>query len=299
MPWELIDSKVQEMTKSLIREFSEMEPAPADRILSERRLQVYERLVRSMQFRPCVWAKVVCEETDTTYRVNGKHTAVLFSRLFDEFPDQQVVVEFYKCQTLEDVGRLYGTFDSSIVSRSSSDINKAFAATIQELANVPRKILDRCATGISIGLSGCSFHAGTSGIGTPPERAERLLEFPDFVLWVESMISDPTKFGHLCRVGVVAAMFSTYQKCKKDASIFWAAVREENGDKPNDPDRQLARWLLTTSVRSSSEGNIPKSRRADAREMYVRCIHCWNAWRRGEDLKIIKYHATLKPPALV
>jgi hypothetical protein len=295
MAWKLLTSKTVKISRKLACEYAEMEPAPHDRVLSERRMQVYEKLARSGQFRPCVWAKVDCDETKGTYRVNGKHTANLYARACDDLPENMATIEHYECSSLEDVGRLYGTFDSGMQTRSSSDINRAFAATIPELAALPRKIIDCSASGIALYKCG-----GTQNIAnkfTPPERAEFLIEYPEFVLWTHRIIGDTSKFRHILRMGVFGGMFGCWSKAKGDAESFWTAVCEESGEKPTCPDRQLARWLLLTSVKSNSVGDIPNKRRADSREMYVRCTVCWNAWRRGEDLKIIKYHAAAKAPS--
>lgn len=295
MTWSLVSAKAHKITVKLATEFMEMTAVPRERLLRERRMQVYERLIRNQQWRPCIWASVHCKETGETYRVNGQHTSRLFSVLAGEFTDLTVIIESYEADTLEDVGRLYGTFDSSQNSRTASDIFRAFASTIPELADLPRKIIDSCASGISVCRSGGNPNGVDFGI--PQERAENLLDHPEFVQWVAEIITDTNKYRHLCRVGVVAGMFGSYLKAKKDATEFWLAVRDETGARPTCPDRQLARFLILTSVRSMTEGKVPQSRKADTREFFVRVTHCWNAWRRSEELKLIKYHAHSKPPA--
>ena len=51
MSWKLIDRpKTLKVTKTLAKQFCEMEPAPHDRPLSERRLQVYQKLMNQGQF---------------------------------------------------------------------------------------------------------------------------------------------------------------------------------------------------------------------------------------------------------
>jgi len=156
MGWQLVTAKTQKITMPLAKSFADMEPAPGDRRLSENRLRVYERILRQGNWRPCVWSKATCEETGGVYRVNGKHTSVLFSRLAEEFPDCVVTVETYQCPTLEDVGRLYGTFDASITARTTRDINRAFSSTVAELADIPDRVIDICVTGIAVVTGGAS-----------------------------------------------------------------------------------------------------------------------------------------------
>lgn len=292
--WELVNAKTQKITAKLATEFSEMDAAPGDRRLSERRLQVYEKMVRSNNWRPCVWSRATCKETGGVYRVNGKHTSILFSTLAKEFPDCVVTVEDYRCDSLEDVGRLYGTFDASLTVRTSRDVNRAFAATVPELAKIPDRIVDICVTGIclhEVGGTPREMHKRP-----PQERSEVMLEHPEFVVWVSSLFVSGGRLKHLLRSGVAGAMYATYAKCKRDADVFWAAVRDETGESPKCPDRLLARWLLTVAVNDGSGGHLPKSKKADIREMYVRCLHAWNAFRRGAELQQIKYHAETKVP---
>ena len=71
--------RTAKVTRSLVKEFVEMDPAPNDRPLSEKRLQVYRRILADHQFRPCVWASVFCKDTNCDYRVNGKHTSLMLS----------------------------------------------------------------------------------------------------------------------------------------------------------------------------------------------------------------------------
>jgi hypothetical protein len=77
---------------------------------------------------------------------------------------------------------------------------------------------------------------------------------------------------------VVAAMFSTYTRDQMAAGTFWTAIRDETGVHPGTPDRKLARYLMTTVL---DAGDTRKTK-VDQREMMVKCLHAWNAWRRGE-----------------
>lgn len=109
MSWKLISRpKTQKVTKALAKQFAEMDAAPHDRPLSERRLQVYTRLLNEGQFRPVAWTLATCRETGGTYRINGKHTSVMLSNL-EDIPEFYVTIEEYSCDTLEDVARLYAT----------------------------------------------------------------------------------------------------------------------------------------------------------------------------------------------
>lgn len=265
--WTLTNKpKTSQVTKSLAKEYAEMDPAPHDRALSERRLQVYQ--------------------------VNGKHTSIMLSGL-DKMPEFYVTTEEYECETLEDVARLYATFDSKMMSRTTGDINKSFAATVPALRDLP-------GTTVNISVPGMSFHTwGPSGWGShqPAERAELLLEHSDFVLWVAEILNVGTSNGrgdnegrrscvHLRRMPVVAAMFGSWQKAKRESTEFWTAVRDETGTSPKMPDRRLARFLTQYSM-TRAGGYAGKVKVAGDREFYVKCIKFWNNWRSGEDTEVL------------
>jgi hypothetical protein len=292
MGWKLISApKTTKATKALAIEFAEMEPAPQDRPLSERRLQVYERLLRAGEFRPVAWASAECRETHETYRVNGKHTSVLLSRQ-EPVPELYIIVERYACDTLEDVAKLYSTYDSKLSSRTTADINRAFAAAVPELAGVAQSNLNLCASAISY----CDLQEKTYRL-QPQERAENLLEHHEFVLWIQDLFGTRrgnSKYNHLARMAVYAAMFGCYRRDKDAATKFWTAVRDETGTAPDTPDRKVGRYLLGVRTGRDATGRtIGHSYRSTVndRQVFCKCIHGWNAWRKNEST-VLKYTET-------
>lgn len=305
MGWRLIDRpKTQRATKKLAKIYAEMEPAPNDRPLSERRLQVYQKLLAEGQFRPVTWASALCEETGDLYRVNGKHTSIMLSGL-EEMPEFFITIEEYECDTLEDVAKLYATFDSAMQSRTARDIYMSFAATVSELKNVPIKAIQSAVTGIAMHKMGLEAYSRAQ----PVERAEHLLDHPEFVIWLAELMQGGHSYSetgsrskqrcaHLLRQPVVAAMFATWSKAKQQASEFWSTVRDETGVSPTTPDRKLARFLVTTSMTRGGSGTYRgKLKAAGTREIYVKCLHAWNAWRKGESTNL-NYYAEAKIPSI-
>jgi hypothetical protein len=282
------------VTRALAIEFAEMESPPHDRPLSERRLMVYRRALANGGFRPVSWATCWCDETGQTYRVNGKHTSTMLSGL-DEIPEFYAVIESYTAESLEDVAKLYGTFDSRSQVRTASDINRTFAASVPELATIqPRTI--------NVIVSGISYHRWQDQYGSVPtaERAELLLDHVDFALWVHGLIGNShTKDARsLARVPVVGAMLSTWSKSRKDSTAFWESVRDETGESPSLPDRKLAKWLSTVNVNNGVGAAAANSRKSQPREFYVKCIHAWNAWRKDQSSDL-KYYAQAKVPVAI
>jgi hypothetical protein len=283
--------KVERLTKRLAKYYAEMEPAPNDRPLSRKRIEMLRKEVNEERFRTCEWAEATCGETAKLYRINGKHTSTLFNEMNGEFPTEpiHVICQRYECDTLADVASLYSTFDSKISSRSQQDINRIFAAAHPDLKDIPARIISRCVTGMSYAVWGLKGDSGVS----QEKRAQLLIEHPNFVLWFVSVLTADAQF--LNRGPVVAAMFQTYQKAQRDSNEFW--VRDGSGARPTAPDRKLQKYLLQTSV-GVGAGCRSEKERDDSRAMYCRCVHAWNAWRRG-DTTDLKYYAKSKLPAAV
>lgn len=304
MGWKLIDRpKTVLVTKKLAKQFAEMEPAPHDRPLSERRLAVYANLLNQNKFRPVTWASAICEETGDVYRVNGKHTSILMAGL-EKTPEFYVTLEEYECPTLEDVAQLYATFDSAMQSRTARDIYLSFAGTVTELKDVSAKYIHVAVAGISYAKMGADMY----GASQPAERAEMLLEYPQFVLWMAEIFAGAAsnkemgittksklKCAHMIRQPVVAAMFASWEKAKGDATKFWMAVRDESGPTNTSPDRKLSRFLLTIGM--SERANRSRAKVVGMREIYVKCLHAWNAWRKGETTNL-NYYALAKIPTV-
>lgn len=299
MPWKR--SEVPETvlaSRALVDEFYTMDKVPYERKLSERRIDVYTRILNNREFRPVTWASVACRETGNTYRVNGQHTATMLHRIDGKLPELFVTVERYVADTLHDVGSLYNTFDSGAASRTTGDINMAFAATVPELSGIQSRF-------INLVVSAASFHQWSEQeLRKVPqaERAELILENISFAKWLADIIPGGKGRKHvanriLCRAPVINAMMITYRSKPRIATDFWEAVRDETEDQGT-PTRLLARYLLTSVLsggRSGGKTGAGADKIASSREMYAKSIHAWNAWRAGEPTTL-RYVATAPVP---
>lgn len=299
MGYELVGTpRTEKVTQGLAIKFRDMDPVPHDRPLNPKRIEAYRKMLIAGLFRPVQWATVHCNQTQATYRVNGKHTSSLFAE-FDAFPQPvHATIEHYHCDDLDDVARLYATFDSRSQVRTTNDINRAFAAVDPELSELPSKIVNMCVTAIAYSVYGDNYASKPAA-----ERAECLLENENklFIGWVHAILGSSNEASrHLWRSPVVAAMHATFRKSRRDANEFWLAVRDGTGTTPKVPDRVLNKFLLTKAIRKGN-GNTSARRIATMctpREMYVKCLHAWNAWRRDTTTDL-KYHAQAKIPAAV
>lgn len=296
MGYELVGTpKTERMTRGLAVSFRDMDAAPHDRPLNPKRIDAYKKMLAKGLFRPVHWATALCQETQNTYRVNGKHTSTMLAEADDIPASLYAMIEHYHCDTLDDVAKLYATFDSRLQVRTANDINRAFAAVDPDLAELSIHVISLCVTGIS-------YHRWQDTYTHFPaaERAECMFDSDNkvFINWVADFFSETkTQPRHLMRANVVAAMYTTWLKSRKAAKEFWQEVRDETGSSPKLPDRVLSRFLLTKVVYKGNGAVSPKAVTAKPREVYVKCLHAWNAWRRNTTTDL-KYHASAKVPAV-
>lgn len=289
--------KTCRVTKSLAEEFRDMDSATVDRPLSERRLQVYRKMVKEGGFRPVTWAKVFCKATGQEYRVNGQHTSTIFAELNLSQHELYATIESYECDDLEDVAKLYATFDSKTMTRTSGEINHSFAALIPELAGVESKIINLLVAGLGFAHTPTT-HGSDRGFASQADRAELLFDNVDVCQWIIRILKDGKKDDRtkLMRMPVIAAMIGSFRKCQKDAEEFWTLVRDETGATVDTPDRKLAKFLNQHFVQGGAKANVPHRFRVLPKEFYVKSIHAWNAWRRDTTTQL-KYQSDAKIPS--
>lgn len=275
--------KIVMATAALARTFAEMERLPHDRDFKTAKIGRLAAVMKTEEFRGCEWARCYCRETGLTYRVNGKHTSTTAAGLNGEFRPFPVLVSDYEADTLEDVARLYATFDTQDSTRNSGDINQALAASHPTLAALGRKIISLAVTGLAYAKWGTAAHGHPS-----LERAALMLANLDFCKWVQEIMVGDCKC--IRRGPVVAAMVRTFAKSQTASKEFWAAVRDGSGPHQDCPDRKLQKYLLGISVNLGS-GAIPKGKTiVSFREVFARCIHAWNAFRTNKPTEL-KYYA--------
>lgn len=287
MAWKVKQSPVvKSMTRELAREFMEMQAAPHDRPMRDRRIEFLSQQITNGQFRTCSWASCYCKEDGKTYRVNGKHTSNIFAVVQPVPRGIKVCIERYEADTLQDVAALYSTFDTRSSVRSTSDINAAYAATVPQYVadNVPlRKI--------SLAVSGMSYATwGNSEAGVAPDvRAQMMTHNVQFVRFVAELTAGQEN-NWLCRAAVVAAMYQSWLRSRETCQSFWEQVKDGAGLRKWSPQLMLRNYLIATSART---GLVHNSRRtADRASMFGKCINAWNAHRDGvAQLKCLKYVA--------
>lgn len=290
MAWRILEvPKTVKLTRKLAQEYALMERAPHDRELQPRRLDHIARIIGEDRFRPPEWVSAYCAATGVLYRINGKHTSTVVSSL-NKIPDNlKAIVSKYECDTLEDVADLYATFDAKFTTRSARDIYTVFGQSHPALTDVQSHVLALCASGINYGL-----HEAVASRVPVEERARKLLENPEFVLFVSSLNVRSMEYRWMARAAVIAAMYRVWVRSKTGCVTFWKSVRDGDDPDPQSASRVLQRWLMTTSLSSKNSVHTEVNRSTD-HEMLSRCIMAYNSWRKGKALET-RYQADKPTP---
>lgn len=294
MAWKLTKKQTRAATRKFAEEIASMEACPHDRPIAQRIINHLNSALLEGQFRSPSWAVAKCKETGKMYRVNGKHSSTVLALVNGHFPKGlSVDWEEYECDTSEDVAKLYSSFDRRESARLTGDINRAYAAAHPNLIDLPSAVINLAVSGISSSLWQDYYAI------KPEVRAAKLLEHPDFVVWLDKILT-PNKDGakrlrHLKRAPVVAAMFATYCKAKAASTEFWRLVKDGAGQDHKSADRKLNAYLLENALAGGGHrsGRIAG---VNQREMYVKCLHAWNAWRSGGSTDLKYYPNADVPP---
>lgn len=298
MSFEMISKpKVVKATPALAKRFAEMEAIRGDRPIKPRLSATIRREIQEGRFRTTEWSTYLCEADGKTYRVNGKHTSNILASMNGDFPkDLSILLTEFKGPDIETGAALYETFDPRNSARSGPDINHAYAAANPRLDGVSRRLICNCCTAIAYN----EYEDNMSTWTTPGSRARACLTKDDFILWLNELVEGKPQnkdAAILLRSSCVAAIYRSYLKAKGPAFEFWKAVHEGSGTNRKSADRTLRDFLLRSSVAKGSGAGDHKSH-VSPREMFVKCIHAWNAWRRNESTDL-KYYASSKTPACV
>jgi hypothetical protein len=196
---------------------------------------------------------------ECTFLVNGQHQ---LKAIIKTGISITVVYQEYECKTDEDLSDLYRRFDNH-ASRTLGDIVRpeAVALGIQWKKSV-----------INLVVTAATFFDGMSKKSRP--KVEKIKELANYIRegeFVDSIILDSKKQRFMMNSCVCRTMIDTWQKDRIKAKVFWMEVRDGIGLSANSPSLVLRNYLLSTSRNRGSS-------QQQKRELYVKCIHGWNAY---------------------
>ncbi len=99
---------------------------------------------------------------------------------------------------------------------------------------------------------------------------------------------------HMMRSPVAAAMIGTWRKNRESAETFWAAVRDGEMLRRGSPAKKLRDWLILATVKTGGQDR----KVVGHLEMFVKCIHAWNAHRKGKTTMLNYFAKSPIPPVV-
>ena len=183
----------------------------------------------------------------------------------------RVVYQEYSCDGPEDMANLYSGFDNH-AARSLGDVvvPESIAVGVDGWKGKTLRVVVSAAVSIS-------------GAEEWPkrEKAHLLGLYAKQGGFVNNIVKDSRSSRHLMRSPVVRAMMETYDKDWQSAKIFWEDVRDGAELKKNDPALLLKNYLQMAAISARNVKSAYRQESVTAREMYVKCLHAWNASRSG------------------
>lgn len=274
------------LTRSFAKTFSEMPTYGGDRdresLTGKRRIQWLETKIEDGEFYSPVWSTARLGGRE--YRVDGGHSSRMLTHLNGSFPQGlQVAIRRFDCRTEMDMAMLFDQFDHRRSLRDMKDKINAHKAIEPNLSDVSMSNLKILLAGLSYCLSGCGEERSLD----EDERVRLLHEHQKFIKWGARFLSAYTR-----RCGVIAAMYAMWRKNEWEAEVFWdEAINASNPDAIS-PTRRLNTFLMTSHADIRAGLN-----KWNQRAMYVKCIHAWNAWKKGHQTDL-KYHPRAPLPSV-
>lgn len=304
---ELMYDRKVELTHERAQEHLELaefivDGARVDRDLDNKHVETLIALAKSGQFHP-EWVQLVtCElmqpnppmKAHTKYRMNGQHTA--WMRLYMPVDWRcSVRILDYRAKTLPDMRLLYASIDRG-KARTRGNVTNSLLGGTSLFGSMAPRIVAIVASGLSLWLF--PRGKGTSTGDVPAEKIAYLLqrdyrsEAQRVITYIASCPATRAVRKNLIRTSVVAAMFETIPRLPSRAHEFWDVVRDGVGvSSVTDPRHLLRDLLLDAAISGSAHGRaqVPGAKRCVTREeLYRICVKCWNAWRDGKEMKVLR-----------
>ena len=206
--------------------------------------------------------------------VDGQHrlSAIIASGI----PSIACVVIKTHCQEERDVAELYARIDRGR-GRSLVDALRGLGLTNSGVLNHTQiNWLGAALTLISVGLRG---HVNGSDYESrsPEFRAKLISEWEQYGQQFFAA-TDGSSDGRLfTRREVVAVGLITLADAHEMAMQFWRGAAMDDGLSANDPRKHLLRILRTVAPTANGAGMLAHS-----------VATCWNAWQRGDEMKIVR-----------
>jgi len=287
--FKLILKKEIKVTPQKAAELLKLNNMPSQRRLNQEWVNTLGKIMNSGFFLDgsIAIAKVIEHGVEKSYIVNGQHTlnaAVKFEYTFT------ATLKEYECENMIDVAELYRNLDNGLTRPMSAKLSvEADALGVGWWNNRLRSIVARA----------IQFLSNDFMLKKHVPANDKVAEFKNWIKEGEVLINffdNQVTIGnrHLLRGCIFAVMIGCWKK-SKDKNIFlefWIKVKDGENLKKGEPAYKLYNFLKDNyaSERQSYQNSY---RRATEKEIIVKCIHAWNAFKSNTTTDL-KFHG-LKP----
>lgn len=278
------------LTREVATEVATMPGWKGERKLRKDRVAYLDAAIRDGRFHSPSWAFAWLD--GKKMRVNGQHSSTALAEANGYFPvGLNVIMQEFSCDSIFDVAALFATFDRPESIRNTRECLGAAKAIHGELDDVNPYIASMIVAGIASALRGDGAKTNVS----IEDRSRLLHSNLDFVMWANSIIGHKKRI--LQRACVIATMFKTWRKDADQSRSFWEMVLRNDHPEVTHPTRKLHDLLLEATMRTKLEGSNKQSAWSMV-AIHVKCIHAWNAYRRGTTTDL-KYYASSPIPEVI
>lgn len=286
MAIKLLNETIEPLTRELVDQFYNMPQWDGQRPKKQSHIRALDAALQDGRFHSPRWSTGILNGIERV--ADGQHSCHMLHHANGHFPNElRVIISRYQCDTEKDLADLFSRFDSTISVRTKTDNARAAMCVHPDLR--------KCnAETISFLLS--AVVSGSCGVGQkvridPLDHAQIVHSHHEFVIWAYPLMGG--KHRLLRRVSVASAVFRTWLKAVDEATAFWRAVIEDDHPDKSHPTRVLHEFLLEAAM-SMREPSRRLKRWTD-QAIHVKCIHAWNAFRKGTRTDL-KYYANSETP---
>jgi hypothetical protein len=280
-----VRSEIVPFTQELATKFIEMPTFIGERALYSRHVDKMVADAKNGKFlnMESGLASCTCEWDGVERRLNGQHTCWMRTYMPANWCPN-IRVTKYSAPSEEDFRELYCTFDSNAPRTPGQKTIAALRGSdgFKDITNA--RMLQDLKSALTLWVGATS---GNSRITFDDTMDMMKGKHHKVLIDVANYLQDFTfrSAPHMChRAAVIAAMFSTFSKNISESTDFWNMVRD--GGNPSHPAVALNKYLHRTRVH---KGQLERNyTRVSSEEMLRVCIVAWNAYRRKDELKILR-----------
>lgn len=276
--FQLKGTTIVPLTRELAEEFSTMPSHSGERRLRPGRLEFLHHRLQEGMFHTPKWATATLN--GKRYRVNGQHSSTMLAQANGHFPvAMHVVIDEFACDTDQDLAELFAQFDNAKSTRTAGEMTLAHARVYDDLRDIKPTTIERGISGIAFAIT----NANELGTVDAETKSRLVHSNRDFLHFGNALIGARM----FCRAPVIAAIYTTWKVDAEACMRFWKLTQDESHPDRGHPTRILSK-LLNEITLTARQKNAFKA--WTSRAIYVKCLHAWNAYRKGTTTEL-KYHA--------